>query len=387
MQQEHKIRNMKACGALLLISLILLINGCAQEKSPIKLELSVSPLEENLTQITLTVQSETDIQNITGQINLPEGVELTAGNTQWQINLQANQPQTINITIKTPQQGTHEITATTTNTATPAKVSATLKTQVEPSGYIYETEEEWKAKEETKRNDSGWIYEQYKVCDVECYVPEPLKGKELNNYFKSLNLKEDSVYVILQFELLDLQAQPGHLAEYFNQQENERNDILKDRGVVLLGGPGGIGGAGGELARYAKVPKKFLEEEHYDFIRWIGIKSPEGKLSPELREKVWNKNCTGGIVLEIRAYEKISNEQFETIKQITKGELFNQEFTPSQDSFIDLKVDIDKLKEIASLDFIKTISSLSQFLGGAPEMTITEEEVNPFRNVTCDGEK
>ena len=203
-------------------------------------------------------------------------------------------------------------------------------------------------KEQRERaKDPEWIKKQYKICDVECYVPEPIKGKESIAYFKSLNLKDDYVYIIIQFDPLFSGFYPWDLW------------TLRVEKVILLDGAG-------RESMYAKVPKSFLERKSYRFIRWMGVMSPQGKIrDSELREQVWNQTNEGRIEIDINFYEDLSDEQFEEVKQISNGRLIyywsNHEFIPSEYDSINLEVDFDKIKDIASLNYVEKIEKVSHY--------------------------
>lgn len=81
------------------------------------------------------------------------------------------------------------------------------------------------------------------------FTPDPKNGSEINYYFKSLNLTEDFIYVLVQFDTND--GDPTQ-----NQTQNLTND-----NVTLISGLV-------EHTHIAKFPRWVLENKSYDFVRW-----------------------------------------------------------------------------------------------------------------------
>ena len=355
---------------LALISLLTLINGCIEEKqeSPVKLNLTVYPLEEvngeNYADVTLTVQSDTDMQNVIGEITLEEGLELSKGSLKWQAgHLQANQPQEFKITVKAPEGGSFGVTATAKDSL-PIKADSAIRI-VSSTAYYY-TEDKWR-KETLRRMDRYNT-----ICDPDCRMPEPLKGQELNNYFKSLNLEDDPIYVMLQYDQKQLlNSLPSPLTkELYLESLNEREETIKEEGVEILI-------QGGDKASLAKAPKRFLEEKHYDFIRWIGIPNPKAKLPTNMREKIWDKHCTGKIELRITFYESPDYWQRRKLKQTANSDITSREGNTGK-----IKTTADKIQQIATLNSIREIR-----LGGSEVnvcfANICPSPPDPLGGITC----
>ncbi|MCH7851055.1 MAG: S8 family serine peptidase, partial [Nanoarchaeota archaeon] len=123
-------------------------------------------------------------------------------------------------------------------------------------------------------------------------VPKPLKDKKLKDHFKSLNLKNNKVYVRIQFEGEDGNPSP------------EEVEILERDGIKLLDWHG-------DHIYYARVPKTILETKSYDFIRWIGI-NEDIKIKKKSRDYI----SSNDVDLILIFYEDITNEDIEDIKNI-----------------------------------------------------------------------
>ena len=81
---------------------------------------------------------------------------------------------------------------------------------------------------------------------------DSLKGENLTSYFKSLNLTEDYIYAMMQFETLG------------GDPTNEQIRILENDNITLYE-------YHGDHTYYAKIPRAILENKTYDFVRWVGI--------------------------------------------------------------------------------------------------------------------
>ncbi len=201
------------------------------------------------------------------------------------------------------------------------------------------------------------------------FIPEPLKGEALNSYFKLLNLTEDYIYAMMQFETLD--GDPTH----------EQKQILAEDNITLFE-------YHGDHTYYTKIPKIILETKSYDFVRWIGIvEDPSMKLKKDLKEKLWDKNCNGRIRLIVIFYENLNNKQFEKIKQVSDGHLagywgkHEDEFDYSKDNNIDLEIDINRLNNTVLLNFVKTVEVM--VLPNICPPDAINCGTNPFEDINC----
>lgn len=335
-RQKKKLLIIIASSLLVIILILILLLNFLQ--TSISLDLSLSPTEiNNKSKLTLIAEASSNIENVNGRIILPEGFELVEGKLEWETDLIKNEPKEFNVIIKPVKEGDWEIQALVEDYSAvelETKVDSSLKMEIQQKvdtldkEYIYMTWKEWKEREEERMKDPKWIGNYYRACfEVEgCRVPEPLKGKELNDYFKSLNLVDDSVYVMIQFDVLG--ADP-YLWQVW---------ILKFNGVELLEGSG----AGGHTY-FAKASKSFLENKHYDFIRWIGVREPETKLHGI------DQNYTGSIDLLVLFYEGLNEEQIDEISdiKISHGGL--------GDNIIQVNAKIEQVNKIAELNFVKAV--------------------------------
>lgn len=171
------------------------------------------------------------------------------------------------------------------------------------------------------------------------YAPDPLQGEALNEYFTGLNLTQEYVYGLLQFETID-----GRLTE-------EQKSILKENGITLFE-------SHGDFTYYAKISTEFLQTQSLDFIRWAGLVNPEYKMHQPIKEIFWGKNCSGRVNLNIIVYEALSAVQFQELRNISSGCNIDYQMKcdslPSED-IISLSVDAGSIETIAFLDFVKAI--------------------------------
>ncbi|MFH1106943.1 MAG: S8 family serine peptidase [Candidatus Micrarchaeota archaeon] len=118
------------------------------------------------------------------------------------------------------------------------------------------------------------------------FTPNAMTGSEINEYFLSLDLTLDRVYVLVQFNSLG--GDPSD-AEIQN---------LSDDNVTLLG----------SLADHtyiAKFPLRVLETKSYPFVRWISILDPVKKLSSNL-DNYTNSNSTTPLNITIVFFEGLN---------------------------------------------------------------------------------
>ena len=82
--------------------------------SSVKVELSISPFsEEKISELTVTITSAIDAQNITAQLNLSEGIELLSGSQQWSCDIPANGSVHFKAKIKAVRTGDWTVEANT----------------------------------------------------------------------------------------------------------------------------------------------------------------------------------------------------------------------------------------------------------------------------------
>ena len=171
------------------------------------------------------------------------------------------------------------------------------------------------------------------------YSPEPLRGETLNEYFAGLNLTQEYVYGLIQFETID------------GQPTEEQEKVLKQDGIALFE-------SHGDFTYYAKIPTEFLKTQSLDFIRWAGLVAPEYKMNQPIKEILWGKNCSGRLNLNIILYEALTLVQFRELRDVSGGCNIGYQMKcdslPTED-IIYLSVNAESIETIASLDFVKTI--------------------------------
>ena len=107
---------------LLLIFPLIIFTGCTGALDPIEVTLSFSesPLIGKLVEVTATFTnrvslSEGVLRDVEASISLPNGIQLLDGDLSWKGDLLKDQPQTIQVTVKTIQLGTYKIHASAHN--------------------------------------------------------------------------------------------------------------------------------------------------------------------------------------------------------------------------------------------------------------------------------
>lgn len=355
-----------------LIVLLIVINGCAkifippesQEKviskdtkteeqkattSPIKLDLSISPInEEKFAEVTLTVKSERNIQDASGKIILPEAYELVEGNLEWKTDLEKDKPEIFKLKVKSMQEGDWVIKATTEDNS----ASAELTTKIDESGrhLIYINESEF-YKDKKRTYEVG--------LPSHSFVPEPRKGENSTNYFKSLDFSDDYIYVIMQFE--DLGGDPSI----------EEMNILATDNITLFE-------YHGDHSYYARAPREILENKSYGFVRWIGVvENASWKVHSSLGQRI-SKNCTGNVMVSIHFYEEFTDKsKIDLIINYTKNIVRYRE----PYDLIRADVSLGNLVNISSFNFVKDIWPVVK-PSICPDYAPNCGE-DPFANITC----
>jgi hypothetical protein len=334
---------------LLLVVLFLLLDEAYAQ--PVKLNLSISPIDgSNLSKLSLSVESKKKINDVLGEIILPEGFELVEGNLRWEADLRPNEPKEFGAIVEPVQEGEWDIqafaeghSAIHLKTEIDPSLNVSLGKKIDPS-QITEYEETWKDWLEKKERDMQEHPEKYYRACFEasgCKVPASLKGKELNDYFKSLSLSDDPMYVLVQFDVLG--ADPSWIQVNF----------LRLQGLELFGDTI----RGGAHTYVAKASKNFLENKHYDFIRWMGVKESEVKLPEGLMKRV--SNCTGNIEVNVFFYEKFENlDDFEAKRNQVLD--LSEKLIGQGEDMLSITIDVRNLSEIASLNFVEKLEIVSR---------------------------
>ncbi|GEM_PF-3952237 len=170
--------------------------------------------------------------------------------------------------------------------------------------------------------------------DSEEFVPKPLKGDELNEYFKSLNLKDENIYVMVQFEGFD------------GDPSLDQIEILEQDGVELF-----------EYYRdhtyFARFSKEILETKSYDFIRWIGLPSLnfESKINPFVKKQV-EESDSESLEISLKFYEFPNEEQLDTLTEFIREIKYSDNFSP----VLLVEIEPSKILDLAKENFVRQIN-------------------------------
>jgi len=118
-----------------------------------------------------------------------------------------------------------------------------------------------------------------------------------------------------------------------------------------------------------------------DSIRDTAFKKNEGKVDDVIRE-IADKDCTGRMNLNIVLKETLTDNQLKKIKQFAEDDKFSYY---REDNLVSIDVDVDGMKQIASLDFVRKIEPRSAFSVCGPGDSYCGD--SPFAEVTCKGKK
>lgn len=107
---------------IVLLFLVSILPGCTEASDPIEVTLSFSepPLLDKQVQITATFINRVSysggvLRDVEASISFLEGFQLVEGDLNWKGDLLKDQPQKIQVTVKTIQLGTYEIRASAHN--------------------------------------------------------------------------------------------------------------------------------------------------------------------------------------------------------------------------------------------------------------------------------
>jgi hypothetical protein len=165
------------------------------------------------------------------------------------------------------------------------------------------------------------------------FTPEIMQGEELNNYFKKLDLQEDYIYVLLEFN----NSLNGKQTREFKRDNVE--EIGKyDKDVYIY-----------------KFPKEILETKTYDFIRWIDIPKKGDKMDSELKDSL---NSNNSLYIKVEFYEPYSDKELVKINKYSK--FINKDTWEEKEIYVlvgpKLNNDsINLVEEIASFNFVKSV--------------------------------
>jgi len=174
------------------------------------------------------------------------------------------------------------------------------------------------------------------------FKPQIRTRNNLKDYFKKLDLQEEEIYVILQFEN--------------GSPTNEQKQILKKDNIEK------IGKYGQDVYVY-KFPKVILETKDYKFIKWWDIPKKKTKLSPKLNNVL---NLNNSLLVKINFYENYNDDKLTKINKYVK--FINKEDWESNKRSIYVLVgpkfdnsSLHPVEEIASFNFIKSIELIDTF--------------------------
>ncbi len=334
--------------------MVVLISACIQQstqqiksESPIRSQIFLSgdPIINQTVNITFNISSESNMSNVIARVII-QGAELVNGTLEWTGNLSKGETVQIDSTVKVLQEnitveGIVEIVPEnqTANQTQPDSTTTThpITGQAGPGKlYIGIYNETHLIKYE--ENGTTVIFPKPKrertyeaPLPGGTIVPEPRKGENSTNYFKSLNLTEDFYYVMMQFE------GDGWPSE-------KQLQILKNENITLFTPQG-------DFTYYAKVPKLFLQTKSYDFIRWIEI--PENIIDPIRKSNV---GCNNVCNITIIFYGPYDTKQIEILNKYSK--IFGPADNPV-DQLVNAEANSTGLAEIAKLNFVKRIEGYS----------------------------
>ena len=212
----------------------------------------------------------------------------------------------------------------------------------------YYTSEEDLLKEYLKNIENPeWIKERNTICyGDDCFIPKERKGRSSERYFKSLGLKEEDVYVTIQFE---------HSKENLGDKDPSKKQLklLQRKGIEVL-----------DQGRYlvARVPRNFLErgqsislwdrimgkKSDFEFIRWMDIREPDKKLSENLKAKMNEED--GPFIIVVEGYEDFTDSQVKIIEKLSKNEI-----AEVNDDRLKINIGPSKIEEISSFTFVNSI--------------------------------
>jgi hypothetical protein len=165
------------------------------------------------------------------------------------------------------------------------------------------------------------------------FTPEIRQGAEINNYFKKLEIPEDNVYVILEFN-------ENTKNKYF--RELKRDNVEE------------IGKYDNNTYIY-KFPREVLENKTYDFVKWIDVPKSNDKMNQELKDSLDFNNT---FYVKIEFYEDYSDEELKKINHYAK---FSNKDAWEENAIYVLvgpklnEYSINQVEEIASFNFVKSV--------------------------------
>lgn len=163
------------------------------------------------------------------------------------------------------------------------------------------------------------------------FVPKALKGGGLNNHFNSLNVEEDEVYVMMQFNTTS------------GRPTEQQLEMLSDHGVKVFEHHG-------DYTYYARFPKQVLEKESFEFIRWIGLVE-EWNSSAKIanrQELIELESANVTIILYESATDKKQAQLASIVDQVL------EDYSKSEGLLI-ASVSQQEIIEVASLNYVKQI--------------------------------
>jgi len=164
-------------------------------------------------------------------------------------------------------------------------------------------------------------------------ITTPLKGQALNDYFKSLNLQEDPVYVLMQFETWP-EGDPTQ----------EQIDKMKQAGLIKLYQ------YHGDHTYPAKVTKDFLENHNFDHVRWIGLPDPEIKVDNLVLDDILRKP---NVMLFVFLYDFLGKQKVNKIKLLSNNIIYER------GQSLAVNISSGNVMDLLSLNFVKTIEPYS----------------------------
>lgn len=211
--------------------------------------------------------------------------------------------------------------------------SGERSTRIEPSGEHYEVP--YRRERTYKIGFPGYSF----------VVEDPLKGEDLNEYFKSLDLPEEKVYVVMLFEGDD--GDPTY---------DQLNTLNRDGIKVFTENPVG------DHAYFAIFPVENLETRSYDFVRWVGLIEPEWKLKKSVKEQIEALEPNSQVSVLVKFYETpFTEEQIYQLLETTGASLIKYEtvedllMNDDEREYAKISMETQHIDSLLELSFVKDV--------------------------------
>lgn len=326
-----------------LLSLIIFISGCTSTVStnPRNLASSVSirsassfVLIDNTSKILIKITSNESIANATIAILLPENLT-DDNNVTWTGDINKNEPILIETPVNENASGNYSIETVlqTSSTEFTGDIASTTSVEVIPSNTTAVTEVGTSGGSGGANWDPCETPRTYQACVTQfsCFnVDQPRKGENFTSYFASLNITDEYIYGMLQFD-----------GCWGLPEDSWKAELWKDNFKLFS--------AMGDHTFFFKAPRNILTTKSYDFIRWAGVvEDPNMKIWPDLMDDIKNRP-NESVRFGIVAYEVPTEEQYQKILVLIN------ELPPYSDrnTYMSVIANASQIIKIAELGFTK----------------------------------